>query len=378
MSERNDAALLRALDKARATTRLVICALAIAMALSLGAMVATASVMAQEDSSENNPVDQDWWPSEFGSDDQAGATNYITEEKRLDAVKLVDEGKVATLGMPYHNLVPLFPGRVFNMTIPSGGKPTHELEWPGDQFKQTFMDELLVGEIGQSGTQFDALAHPMIQVKGEEGWEDGDYFYNKNKLEDIGDPYGMKKLGPEKVGSFFTRGILIDVAASKNTDRMDKGYEITLDDVRSALDEQGIEEPKEGDVVLIRTGWNNLWRTNLQKSEQEALKDNEEFNSGEPGVGQEVCDYLADKKVAMLGMDNWGIGPYDFSETPPEEVEAWDYCHMNLTARRGIYLMENLNLKQLSEDDAHEFLFAWAPLKLVGATGSPGNPIAAY
>jgi hypothetical protein len=40
--------------------------------------------------------------------------------------------------------------------------------------------------------------------------------------------------------------------------------------------------------------------------------------------------------------------------------------------------MENLNLKQLSEDNAHEFLFAWAPLKLVGATGSPGNPIAAY
>jgi kynurenine formamidase len=58
-------------------------------------------------------------------------------------------------------------------------------------------------------------------------------------------------------------GILIDVAALKNTDPMEKGYEITLDDFRSALDEQGIEELKQGDVVLIRTGWNNLWRTNL-------------------------------------------------------------------------------------------------------------------
>ena len=29
-------------------------------------------------------------------------------------------------------------------------------------------------------------------------------------------------------------------------------------------------------------------------------------------------------------------------------------------------------------DKAYEFLFAWAPLKLVGATGSPGNPVAAY
>ena len=37
--------------------------------------------------------------------------------------------------------------------------------------------------------------------------------------------------------------------------------------------------------------------------------------------------------------------------------------------RRGIYLHENLDLEQLSADRAYEFLFAWAPLKLVGATG---------
>jgi hypothetical protein len=24
---------------------------------------------------ENNPVDEQWWPTEFGADDQAGATN---------------------------------------------------------------------------------------------------------------------------------------------------------------------------------------------------------------------------------------------------------------------------------------------------------------
>ncbi len=378
MPEGNHAALLSALGRAKAKTRLAICGLAMAVALLFGTVVVGTTVMAQEDLSGNNPVDQDWWPSEFGPDDEAGATNYITEEKRLDAVKLVKEGKVATLGMPYHNRMPLFPGRVFNLTIPSGGAPTHDLTWPGDAFGQTFMDEMVVGQIGQSGTQFDALSHPMIKVQGAQGWENGNYFYNKNRLGDIGGPFGMEKLGPENVGSFFTRGILIDVAALKNTDRMEKGYEITMDDVRSALEEQGIDEPKQGDVVLIRTGWNNLWRNNLQKSEEEATKDNEEFNSGEPGVGQEVCDYLAEKKIAMLGMDNWGIGPYDFSETPPPEVEAWDYCHMNLTVRRGIYLIENLDLKQLSEDEAHEFLFAWAPLKLVGATGSPGNPIAAY
>jgi hypothetical protein len=37
-----------------------------------------------------------------------------------------------------------------------------------------------------------------------------------------------------------------------------------------------------------------------------------------------------------------------------------------------------MDLSQISDDQADEFLVAWAPLKLVGATGSPGNPIAAY
>lgn len=51
---------------------------------------------------------------------------------------------------------------------------------------------------------------------------------------------------------------------------------------------------------------------------------------------------------------------------------------MNLVARRGIYNFENLDLDDLSADKAYEFLFSWAPLKLVGVTGSPGNPVAAY
>ena len=77
-------------------------------------------------------------------------------------------------------------------------------------------------------------------------------------------------------------------------------------------------------------------------------------------------------------MDNWGIEPYDFAKEPPTLIKAWAYCHMNLITRRGIYLREDLDLEQLSADQAYDSLFAWAPLKLVGATGSPGNPIAAY
>jgi len=44
--------------------------------------------------------------------------------------------------------------------------------------------------------------------------------------------------------------------------------------------------------------------------------------------------------------------------------------------RNGIYLLENLDLGELARDQAHEFAFVFAPLRLKGATGSPGNPIA--
>ncbi len=333
---------------------------------------------------DNNPVDENWWPSEFGADDQAGATQRITPEKRIAAARLVRRGEVATLGMPYHSRIPLFPGRIFSLSIPGGGNPTHDLPWSGDGYRQTFMDELVTAQIGQVGTQFDSLGHPMIRIEGKQaqGYPDGDYLYNGRRLQDIGGPYGLSKNGTEHVGSFFTRGILIDLVKLKGG-KLPIGYPITMDDYRAALKQAGIADAEPGDVVLFRTGWNDLWRNNLEKTAARAAADNARFNAGGPGISPEVCDHLASRKIAMMGADNWGIELYDFTgesewPTPIDELEEWAYCHMNLSARRGIYLFENLNLKELGERGPGEFLFSWAPLKLVGATGSPGNPIAVW
>jgi len=40
--------------------------------------------------------------------------------------------------------------------------------------------------------------------------------------------------------------------------------------------------------------------------------------------------------------------------------------------------MENLGLSKLFAEKVYEFLFVYAPLKMKGATGSPGNPVAIY
>ena len=74
----------------------------------------------------NNPVDEGWWPSGFGPEDEAGAVNPITPEKRVAAAGLVKKGMTATLGMPYcpyYNGMPLVPGRTFALSIRGGGTP---------------------------------------------------------------------------------------------------------------------------------------------------------------------------------------------------------------------------------------------------------------
>jgi kynurenine formamidase len=50
--------------------------------------------------------------------------------------------------------------------------------------------------------------------------------------------------------------------------------------------------------------------------------------------------------------------------------------HQLLIARNGIYLHENVITEELARDAAYEFAYVFAPLRLKGATGSPGNPIA--
>jgi kynurenine formamidase len=72
----------------------------------------------------------------------------------------------------------------------------------------------------------------------------------------------MKVNGTENAGGFFTRGVLIDIAALKGVKILPKGYAITLADYQEALKKQGVGDATKGDVILFRTGWNALWKTN--------------------------------------------------------------------------------------------------------------------
>ena len=101
------------------------------------------------------------------------------------------------------------------------------------------------------------------------------------------------------------------------------------------------------------------------------MKQNELFQKGEPGLGMAAAKWLCAKKVAMVGSDTWAteVVPHEDKDRPFE-------VHQLLLVRHGIYNLENLDLEDLARNKAYEFAFVFAPLRLKGATGSPGNPIA--
>ena len=46
--------------------------------------------------------------------------------------------------------------------------------------------------------------------------------------------------------------------------------------------------------------------------------------------------------------------------------------------RRGIWNLENIDTKSLVDAKVMEGAFIWSPLRMIGATGSPGNPVVLY
>jgi kynurenine formamidase len=283
-----------------------------------------------------------WYPSKWGAADQRGAANRITPAKVLEARDLIKQGKLYQLGHVYEPGMPMYGTRHFSLRIPQA------FPMPGKN-QAVYHDEIISGELGQIGTQFDGLGHLGI----------GDLFYNGNKRSEFAQAEGLTKLGIENVGAIVTRGVLIDVAKFKGVNQLLGAYEITLADLKGALQKQGTTI-KSGDVVLIHTGWGSLW-----------MRDNAKFSANEPGIGLAAAQFLVDQEVVVVGADTWGV---EVMPNPDASLSA--PVHQLFLARNGIYLHENLITADLARDNAYEFMYTYAPLKLKGATGSPGNPIA--
>lgn len=289
------------------------------------------------------PPDSARCPSKWGAGDQRGSGNLMKPEAVLKAARFIKSGEVIELGQVLDPAVmPFFPGR--QLTILT--KRTNVLPQSNRRISN---EEMVIGEIGQLGTQFDAFSH--------QGIDNG--FYNCFKQDEIGTRTGFSKLGVEGVGTLMTRGVLIDVAALKGVEILPDAYEITAQDLQDALKKQNLTL-EAGDAVIINTGWGKLWG-----------KDNARYMKTDPGIGVGAAEWLARQNPMLVGSDNWSV---EVNPNPDPKISS--PVHQIMLAINGIHILESLKLDVLAAQRVNEFAFVIQPLKLKGATGSTVAPIA--
>ena len=300
-----------------------------------------------------------WWPSEWGADDQLGALNRLTPAKVLAAAGLITEGKIYDMGRVFEEDMPLFDltpqHRKYSLTVPGA------TSWgPMGDNKLAWNEDYIAGHITQDGTQFDSLSH-MATVMGKPGDLNEVRYYNGHSHAEIGTGRGFSKLGVEHVVPIFTRGVLIDIAGLKGR-MLECTEEVTLGDLHAALNRQGMDESaiQPGDALFYYTGWGTLWKT-----------DNQKFNSCVPGLTDKAGDWVVDKKVILVGTDNWAV-----EAIPGPDPALFAPNHQKFLVENGIYIMENIDFSALLQDQVYEFAFVFGAIPFKGATGSPARPFA--
>jgi kynurenine formamidase len=292
-----------------------------------------------------------WFPSRYGANDQIGAMNLLTPEKVLEAARLVTRGQVYRLGVPVGRETPAYPPRSLAVTVMMPDQFEGALV-PGatgpSENRVSYADDMFTGWLGV-GSQIDSFAHLGID----------NVFYNGNHARDFMRTTGVTKLGVEGIPPMVTRGVLIGMARARNKPMLDEGEIITADDLRNAMREQNVTV-RQGDVVLIHTGWVELLE-----------RDPARFGKGEPGIDNGAAEFLASLNVVAVGADTWGVEAVPFAN--PNRI--WE-GHQTLLAKNGIHILEVMDTRALARDRATEFLFVLGQPLLKGAVQAIINPIA--
>jgi kynurenine formamidase len=83
--------------------------------------------------------------------------------------------------------------------------------------------------------------------------------------------------------------------------------------------------------------------------------------------------WAAERGVVAVGADNMA---WDAPKDVDPDTGATLFGHIHLLTQKGIYIIENLDLRELASLKQYVFGFVGIPLKFTGATGSPIRPIA--
>jgi kynurenine formamidase len=302
-------------------------------------------------------VPKNW--GKWGPDDELGSLNYLDAAAVLRGVQHIKQGDVHTLqvqmGHPHGD--PVWPGRSgidrSNVMDESNWDGADAPAFPGGLHYADDKATLFL----QGSTQYDALGHV---------WYDGQIWNGYDCRSTVG-ALSKASVLPIAEKGVVGRGVLIDMARHRGKDWLDKGETFDHNDLEAAAKAQGVTIEKR-DILLIRTGFMKYWYSTSQ----------EQFYDGfnEPGLtySRALVDWFNEREIPNLVTDTIAN-----EVTYEPETGIALPLHCALMRNLGIALTEICWLEKLADacagDGQYSFLYAAAPLKVVGGSGAPVNPI---
>jgi kynurenine formamidase len=305
----------------------------------------------------SRPSNTQW--ERWGDGDEIGRLNLNDQAAVLDALKIPRTGAVWPLGQRFFGGadLPNFPERptpqhlmyrdwshyvAGRSAVQAGG---------GASVDDGFMLSC------HGGTHVDALGHVIV---------DGAMWGGRDAVDTIG---GLRHCDVSAMSAhgLICRAVLVDIVSWRGKGPLPRHEHIRLADVLACLAWQGVE-PARGDMLLLRTG--SLERYRLEGAG--------EFWAGysEPGLTDEpeLVSWIDEVDLLGIGTDSLA------NELPVSPLTGLDFqLHKHLLRDRGLQFHEALWLADLAADCAqdrvYDGLYLASPLMMVGASGSPMNPL---
>src|SRR6266851_6522419 len=264
----------------------------------------------------------------WGKDDEIGALNLITPEKRKQAAGLVREGFSVSLAGDADTVQAVDNPNPYDVKMLAIGN-----------------DRIGVAYHGFAHTHLDSLAHI----------NDNGVFYNGYKPDaDAVLKGGHAKNSIHNVkNGIFTRGILMDIPRLKGVAYLEPGTPIYPEDLDAWEKKAGVKVAS-GDVVFVRTG---RWALRAAKGPWN-------ISNNSAGLYASCAKWLKTRDVAMLGSDA-------ASDVMPSGVSGVNQpIHQLVLIAVGMPIFDNCDLEALSEAanqrQRWEFLITAAPLAVPG------------
>ena len=302
----------------------------------------------------------------WGADDQLGTLNLIAPEHRVAAAQLVTAGRVVScsrdLGTAFGD--PASAAQMYwvstgQVATPVEGLPPTKFG-RGDVFSAVEFFGLVFH--GPNVTHLDTPAH--LFWKGR--------LYNDRPAGLVTSEFGATWCPvTEMAEGIVGRGVLLDVPRAEGTDALEPGRPVMPEDLERTATAQGVTVGP-GDIVLLRTG---RWHPGTEEgASAKAVSDDPSRWHAMAGWHAACMPWLHERDVAMIGSDV----PQEVRPAPYPEFAA--PVHIVGLVAMGMPLIDNCDLEDLGRACAElgrwEFQFVVAPLRIVGGSGSPVNPLA--